>query len=110
MKTETFYLAQTHATNLNLTTSKDYIAVEKIRDYIKKSPEILTVLLEYLKEIDSVPLKLGDAVLCEDKKRRLVVGLLWENKDDETKVTKVELVDAEGYREKFLIEKVKKLG
>ena len=110
MKTEIFYLAQSHATNLNLISSKDTIAIQKVRDYIKKSPEILNSLLEYLKEIDSVQLKVGDAVLCEDKKKRLVVSLLWEDKAGETKVTKIELIDLDGYKEKFDITKVKKLG
>lgn len=109
MKTENFYLAQTYATNLNLKTSKDYVSVEKIRDYIKNSPDILKVLLEYIKEIDSLFLSVGDAVVCEDKKRRLVTALLWEHKEGETKITKAELIDMDGYKQVFLIEKIKKL-
>lgn len=109
MKTENFYLAQTFATNLNLMKDKESVSVEKVKDYIKKSPEILKVLLEYLKEIESLTITVGDAVVCEDKKTRLVHSLIWEDKEGETKVTKAFLTCNEGYKERFAIDKLKKL-
>lgn len=109
MKTENFYSVQTYAANLNLVSNKDTISIKKVKDYIKNSPEVLKVLLEYLKEIESCPVAVGDAVSCEDKKRRLVTAVIWETKDGETKVTKAELIDLDGYKQTYAIETLKKL-
>lgn len=109
MKTENFYLAQTYATNLNLSKNKDTLSVEKMKDFIKKSPEILKVLLEYIKEVDSLPISVGDAVYCKDKKVRIVHSLDWVIEKEETKISKAVLTDVEGYRETHNIDTLKKL-
>lgn len=109
MKTENFYSAETYATNLNLLKNKDTVSVEKIKDYIKKSPDILKVLLEYIKEIESLPIAVGDAVYCKDKVVRIVYSLMWITENGETKISKVVLTDVEGYKEIHNIDTLKKL-
>jgi hypothetical protein len=109
MKTENYYSAQTYATNLNLVKDKNNLSVSKIKDYIKKSPDILKVLLEYVKEIESLPVAIGDAVYCKDKVVRIVYSLIWITKNGETKVSQAVLTDVEGYKETHLIETLKKL-
>ena len=109
MKKEDFYQAATYTANLGLELRKDTISTEKVRDFVKKCPDIVRVLLEYLKEIDSLEIKPGDAVVCADKKRRLVVDINWDEVEGQMKLASANLIDVDGYKISAKIETLKKL-
>lgn len=111
MKKEDYYLAKTYAHNLGLIVqgTRETLDENKLRNYVKTTPETLRLFLEALKDIDSTAVKPGDAVLCPDKKTRLVVECEYVETETEFKIAIAKLIDVGGFVTKEKIENLKKL-
>lgn len=102
MKPEDYLLAERFASMHDLCNPSRDIDPEKVREFVKNCPEILRVLLAYLKEADATEIKVNEAVLSKDGNKLLVRRVIWdpildENaKMQEVRPLKVVSVDVQG--------------
>jgi len=91
------------------------VNIDKARQFIKDGPAAVKVLSMYIKEYDSLDIKPGDAIETPDKRKYLVKYAEWnhvenpENKEIDTKITRLCVTDVEGNSSYIKTENLKRL-